>query len=162
MYKRAAALCRRLSRWGGMVSGALIVALTLLILTEIFSRSLFNHSTLIADEYSGYLYLALVFFGLAYTFEENGHIRITLLTSRLKPRLQRLVDIFAAALSLAILLFALVYSWKFMWESKTMEMVSEGFSETPLYLTQIPMVIGLGLFACAMAFYLIRRIRDDQ
>ena len=39
-------------------------------------------STMIADEYSGYLYLASIFLGLAYTFNEDAHIRINIITSK--------------------------------------------------------------------------------
>ncbi|RXJ84037.1 C4-dicarboxylate ABC transporter permease, partial [Aliarcobacter trophiarum LMG 25534] len=45
----------KLTKMGAYLSAFLIVALVLLILTEIFIRSFFDLSTMIADEYSGYL-----------------------------------------------------------------------------------------------------------
>jgi len=100
--------------------------------------------------------------GLAYTFNHEGHIRISIVTSRLSSSIKRWVDIFAGIMALAILLFALYYSWHFMIESKEMEMLSEGVSETPLYLTQIPLVAGLALFAFSVFIFVLKRIAHDR
>jgi TRAP-type C4-dicarboxylate transport system permease small subunit len=162
MIGRFIALSRRLSRAGAWVASALIIALVVLITVEIVGRSFFDTSTMLADEYSGYFYLALVYLGLAYTFDQNGHIRIRLLTDRLTRKGRKWADIFAGILTAIMLFYALVYSWRFMRESYTMEMVSEGVSETPLYLTQIPIVVGLGLFVLSVIAFVVRRGYDDQ
>jgi TRAP-type C4-dicarboxylate transport system permease small subunit len=104
----------------------------------------------------------LVFLGFAYTFDEEGHIRISIVTGRLQGSIKRWVDVLAGVMTLAILLFALYYSWDFMMESHEMEMLSEGVSETPLYLTQIPIVVGLGLFALSALVFVLRRVFHDR
>jgi len=162
MFSRLEALNKRLSTLGASLSALLIVALVILIMIEIIGRSFFDYSTMLADEYSGYFYLAAIFLGLAYTFNEGGHIRISIVTGRLGRSAKRWADIIAGLMTLAILLFALYYSWDFMIESKEMEMLSEGVSETPLYLTQIPIVIGLALFALAALTFVLRKVFHDQ
>ena len=155
-------LNRRLSTAGATLSALLIVALVVLIMVEIIGRSFFDYSTMLADEYSGYFFLAAIFLGLAYTFNREGHIRITIVTSRLSDSIKRWVDVLAGTMTLAILLFALYYSWDFMVESKEMEMLSEGVSETPLYLTQIPIVIGLALFVLAVLNFTLQKAFCDK
>ncbi len=162
MIKILTTLNKKLSLTGASVSALLIVALVGLIMVEIIGRSFFDYSTMLADEYSGYFYLALVFLGFAYTFDEEGHIRISIITSRLQDSVKRWVDIVAGVMTLAILLFALYYSWDFMMESYEMEMLSEGVSETPLYLTQIPIVVGLALFAFSALVFVLGRISHDR
>jgi len=162
MIKILTALNKKLSLTGASLSALLIVALVGLIMVEIIGRSFFDYSTMLADEYSGYFYLALVFLGFAYTFDEEGHIRISIITSRLQDSAKRWVDIVAGVMTLAILLFALYYSWDFMMESHEMEMLSEGVSETPLYLTQIPIVVGLALFAFSALVFVLGRISHDR
>ena len=162
MFRRLEVLERFLSTLGAVIASLLLLGLVGLITVEIVGRSFFDYSTMLADEYSGYLFLALVYLGLAYTFRQGGHIRITIVSSRLPEGVRRWLDVFAGMMTLGILLFALVYAWKFMMESKEMEMVSEGVSETPLWLTQIPMVIGLGLFALSVFVFVLRRVRNDQ
>ena len=157
-----ASIGRLLARLGAGIASMLILALVVLITVEIVGRSFFDYSTMLADEYSGYFYLAMVYFGLAYTFDQNGHIRIRLLTDRLNRRRRKWADMLAGTLTAFMLLYALVYSWHFMRESYTMEMVSEGVSETPLYLTQIPIVIGLGFFLLSTVVFILQKARNDQ
>ncbi len=161
MYSLLKKISSRLSFGGAVVSAILFLALVALIMTEIIGRSFFDYSTMLADEYSGYFYLAAMFLGMAYTFDQDGHIRITIVTSRLDDRAKRWADIVAGVLTFAMLLFALYYSWNFMMESKEMEMVSEGVSETPLWLTQIPIVAGLGIFSLSVFVFVLRRFRND-
>jgi|LGOV01.1.fsa_nt_gb TRAP-type C4-dicarboxylate transport system permease small subunit len=152
----------KLSKGGAYISSALFVALVVLVMTEILGRSFFDYSTMLADEYSGYFYLGAVFFGLAYTFNEGGHIRINIVTSRLGKDKQRFVDILAGVLATSILSFALYYSFLFAEDSKEMEMLSEAVSETPLWLTQIPMVVGMTLFVFAALVFTLKRIFNDK
>jgi TRAP-type C4-dicarboxylate transport system permease small subunit len=151
-----------LSLAGATLSSILFLALVVLIMVEIIGRSFFDYSTMLADEYSGYFYLAAIFLGLAYTFEQNGHIRISIITSKLGNSAKRWIDVFAGIMALAILIFALYYSWNFMMESREMEMLSEGVSETPLYLTQIPLVAGLVLFVFSAFVFILNRLSNDS
>lgn len=151
-----------LSRVGALISSICFIVLVVLIMTEIIGRSFFDYSTLLADEYSGYLYLATVFFGLGFTLNQEGHIRINLLTSRFSQNTQRYMDVFAGFMATGVMVFALYYSWLFMIDSKEMGMLSENVSETPLYLTQIPIVVGLFVFFVAFVIFTLKRIFDDS
>jgi TRAP-type transport system small permease protein len=151
-------LSDKLSKLGAYLASVLFLMLVALIMTEIIGRTFFDYSTMIADEYSGYFYLAAVFLGLAYTFRQGAHIRITLLSARFSHNVQRYIDIFAGIMMSSILGFALYYAWFFMLDSKQMEMLSENVSETPLYLTQIPMVIGLAFFTLASIAFTLKKV----
>ncbi len=150
-----------ISKIGIYLASLILVALVLLILIEIFGRSFFDYSTMLADEYSGYFFLTLSFLGFAYTFEEKGHIRINLLTSKLSDGVRQKIDIICSLLAIATLIYALVYSVQATFEAKDMEMVSEGVSETPIYLTQIPISVGLGFLILALFSFFLKRLRDD-
>ncbi len=152
----------KLQNFGAYLSSFLFIALTVLIVTEIVSRSFFNVSTMIAGEYSGYFYLASIFFGLGYTFKEDGHIRITILTSKLSKNKIRVVDIFAGVITLVLTLFILYYSVKMIIESYKFEMVSETVSETPIYLTQLALPIGLLIFCIAILAFIVKRVKYDK
>ncbi len=119
-------------------------------------------STMIADEYSGYLYLASIFLGLAYTFLSGGHIRINIVTSRLSEGgVNGLIDIIASIITLGVLAFVLYRTVLFTYDSYELEMLSEAVSETPLYLTQIVMPIGTILFMLAVIAVIIKRLKND-
>jgi TRAP-type transport system small permease protein len=154
-------LVNKLSLWGAYLSSLLLVSLVLLILTEIFIRYFFNMSTLIADEYSGYLFLASVFLGLSYTFKENAHIRINILTSRMSKKSNKFIDIFAGTITIIVLSFALYRTILFTFDSYEMEMLSESVSQTPLYLTQLVMPLGLSLFILSVLIFVIKGLKND-
>ncbi|QCT94006.1 TRAP transporter small permease [Caminibacter mediatlanticus TB-2] len=145
---------------GAFLASISFILLTLLILSEIFSRAIFNHSTMIADEFSGYLYLAYVFLALGYTFKENGHIRITIIYQKVSKKTKKFLDLFAGFLSLIVISFIFYRAILLCYESYSYNMLSEGVSETPIYLTQIPMVVGLFLFLLAIISFILKVIND--
>lgn len=151
----------KLCKGAAYLSGALLVGLVLLILTEIFLRYLFDMSTLIADEYSGYIYLASIFLGLSYTFLSGGHIRINIVTSRLDEKANNFIDVIASIITLGVLIFILYRTILFTYDSYSLEMLSEAVSETPLYLTQLVMPIGTTLFILAVIAFIIKRLKND-
>jgi len=151
----------KLSLWGAYLSSFLLVSLVVLVLTEIVIRHFFDMSTMIADEYSGYIYLASIFLGLAYTFNENGHIRINILTSKLDKKSNKFIDIFAGIITIATLLFVFYRTILFTYDSYDMEMLSEAVSETPLYLTQIVMPLGIALFILSIVAFVLKGLKND-
>ncbi len=151
-----------LSGLGALLSSLFIISLILLILTEIFSRTFLDRSTMIADEYSGYFYLASVFLGLGYTFSQKGHIRINILTSRLPKKIQNYFDIFAGTVTLAVISFILYRVTLMMLDSYNFNILSEGVSETPIYLTQIPMIVGSFIFVVSLMAFIVKRMKNDS
>ena len=155
-------LVNKLSLWGAYLSSLLLVSLVLLIMTEIFIRYFFNMSTMIADEYSGYLFLASIFLGLSYTFKEDAHIRINILTSKLSKKSNKFIDIVAGIITAIVLGFMLYRTVLFTYDSYKMEMLSESVSATPLYLTQIVMPIGILLFLLSILIFVLKGLRNDS
>jgi TRAP-type C4-dicarboxylate transport system permease small subunit len=151
----------KLCKIGAYLAGFFLVALVLIILTEIFLRSFFDISTMIADEYSGYLYLALIFFGLAFTFNEDAHIRINIITSKLSIKANKKIDIFAGIITLIVLIFTLYRTILLAYDSYELEMLSEAVSETPIYLTQLAMPIGITLFILALVVFILKGFKRD-
>ncbi|NVJ53983.1 MAG: TRAP transporter small permease [Campylobacteraceae bacterium] len=151
----------KLTKMGAYLSAFILVALVSLILIEIFIRAFFDMSTMIADEYSGYFYLASIFFGLAYTFSSDSHIRINIITSRLSKKTNNKIDILAAIITLGVLAFALYRTILFTYDSYELEMLSENVSETPLYLTQLAMPIGITMFMLAVVLFIFKGFTND-
>ncbi len=67
----------KLYKFSGYIAAIFLVLVAVFILTGISSR-IFGFYIRGLAEYSGYCMAAASFFALAYTFVENGHIRITL------------------------------------------------------------------------------------
>ena len=160
--KKLIKLLDSLQNLGAYISSFLVVLLVLLVLSEITLRSFFDSSTMLADEYSGYLYLAIIFLALGYAFKEGAHIRITIITTRLSQAKVKVIDIVASILSIAILIFTIYRTALFAYDAYELDMLSEAVSQTPLYLTQIVMPVGAVLFMLSIISFLLKRISSDS
>ncbi|PCJ11241.1 MAG: C4-dicarboxylate ABC transporter permease, partial [Candidatus Neomarinimicrobiota bacterium] len=69
----------------GYAAGFCIALIMVVILVQIVGR-LFGFIIPSAENVSGYALAASTFFGLAYTFHEGGHIRVTLVIQKWSPR----------------------------------------------------------------------------
>lgn len=155
--KKFITLVERLSTGGAFFSAFFMVLIVILIALEIFLRSVLHTSTLISDEYSAYFFVGVVMMGLAYTFKEDGHIKITLLTSVLGKKGQALLDILATVAAIAATTFALYYSGAMVYDSWSLDMRADTISETPIYLSQLMIPIGLFLFDLQLVARLLKR-----
>ncbi|MBI9088908.1 MAG: TRAP transporter small permease subunit [Desulfobacterium sp.] len=156
--KRAVTFIERLSLWGASLSAVFMILIVLIIAVEIVLRSVFNTSTLIADEYSAYFFVAVVLLGLAFTLKEEAHIRITLLTSLLGKRGQGVLDTIATFAAMAITTFALYHTALMAYESWELDMLADSISETPIYLSQVVIPAGLLMFDLQLAARFLKRL----
>ena len=130
-------------------SNILLVALFLLINAEIVLRATLGKSTLVSDEYSGYLLCWLTLSGFLYGMRTNAFLRVDIVVQRLRGRLRSLAEALAAAGGLAVSLVACystgllaLTNWKF-------HGTSSHFTATPLYLPQSIMPAAFALLAVA-------------
>ncbi len=147
----------KLSLGGAYLSALFMVLIVLIIAVEIVLRSLFSTSTLIADEYSAYFFVGVVLSGLAFTLKENAHIRITLLTSILGETGRNFLDVLATIVAMAIISFAMYHAGIMVFESWQLGMRADSISETPIYISQIVMPLGLLMFNLQLGARLLRR-----
>lgn len=133
----------------GVMSGICIVLICLVILARVVGRWL-GIVVPSSDEFAGFLLASASFFALAYTFRHGGHIRVSLFISRLSER--QAIAVERVVLSLASVLVAyLAYQLGFMvWESWDFEEVTSGYVPVPLWIVQLPMAIGMVIFAVSV------------
>ncbi len=148
----------RLNGAAAAVSSVAMVLIVALILAEVVVRSAFGGSTMVADEYSAYCYVLLVFLGLGYTLKADAHIRVKIVLARLGPRGQRVLDGVALGLALGLCGFAIWHSTKMVADVYTLEMVSETPAQTPMWLPQLAVPVGLALFFLQLLAQLLRTL----
>jgi TRAP-type C4-dicarboxylate transport system permease small subunit len=124
-----------------VLSGSCLVLMTLLILGQIVARSM---GTVIpsSEDFAGWLLSATVFFGLAYTFNSGGHIRVTMLLSRLSAKKRRWQEMFNALVGLFISGYLAFYTLFTVYDSYDFEEVTDTYLVVPLWMVQSPMALG--------------------
>jgi len=138
--------------------GFLIAIMAVLISVEVFGRTCFSYSTLIADEYSGYLLAIIAFLGLFTTMKAGSHIRVTFLLDRFGVRGRRYLQIFNytfAIFYVGILFWALVKRLIYLYHTHT---ISTYFSKTPLYIPFLALPIGTCLLLITLILMAIRSL----
>ena len=93
-----------------------------------------------------------------YTFRSGGHIKVSLVTSRLPVGLRLWAEIAALAGAAFLTGFAVYYIWVLIAESIHFGDVSSGTIPVPLWIPQSAMGIGMSLLCVAVIDSLIQTI----
>ncbi len=155
---RLSGVISRLSTAGAVVSGVVFVGMTLLVLSEVVLRTFFRTSTLISGEYSGYALSAMVYLGLAFSFREGAHIRISFLRDRIHGIARFVLEIFCHLFVLVICGLSSIYMWDMVRVSKIRNMTAYTVAETPLYIPQSIVFVGLCLLTIQIAARLLHLV----
>ncbi|MDV7212903.1 TRAP transporter small permease [Azotobacter beijerinckii] len=140
-----------------MAVSALCVLVALAVIAySVVVRYFLGEPSLWVDEVVGYLVVAIVMFGVASALREGRHIGVDLLTERLGPRGRRLAEAWSMLSVLALAVFLIANGWETAMFSKSIEMVSQGYLEVPLYALQLLIPFGGCLLALAAVDALLR------
>lgn len=133
----------RLSDFGAVLSALIFFAMVLLILTEVVLRNFIGSSTEISGEYSGYALAAMIYLGMGFSFREDAHIRITFLRERLGALSAFLLEIYCLLLALVLSGLSCVFIFDLVVTSKARNLTAYTPAETPLYIPQAVILVGM-------------------
>ncbi|MEH6472452.1 MAG: TRAP transporter small permease [Halopseudomonas sp.] len=133
----------------GYMSGFSIVLITLIITAQIVGR-LLGFIVPSAEDFSGYALAASTFFGLAYTFRQGGHIRVTLVIQHWTRGSRYIQELLVLIFGLLLVSFMSFYSVHMVWESYIFEEVSSGYVSVPIWMPQVPVALGIVMLNIAI------------
>jgi TRAP-type C4-dicarboxylate transport system permease small subunit len=146
--RRAVTIIERVSYIGGLWPGILfLAAIVILITLEVILRYVFSTSTLLADEYSAYFFVGLLYFGASYTLREGRHIRITAITVRVRTKLRHLFYRGWTWINLPVVCLLAWRGWHYVIESYRLETVSATVVTTPMWIPRLLVALGLTVMA---------------
>lgn len=139
----------------GAIAAFAIVLLAILVATSIISRLLGIYIGGLSEG-AGYAMAAAGSFGLAYTFQTSGHIRVDLVLITLSDRVRSKVEfiaLFLTAASITYLAWFMVRMVNISWKFGDLSGGSDGL---PLWLPQLPAALGFSIFAVALVHNFIK------
>lgn len=142
-------LLERIYLFTALLGALCFVGVELLILYQLGGQFL-PYIPRSADEFAGYCMAASAFLALAYAFNANEHIRVTLLVERMSPPRKRLAA--SIAVTAAVLLSAYL-AWhvtKLAWQSWQLDERSAGLIALPMWIPQSAMALGAVVFLAAV------------
>lgn len=126
----------------GWLAGIALVAMTLLITVHVAMRYLLGTGIRGADELSAYLFIAVVYCGLAIALRDGAFIRVELVHERLPSALRRLVTVLVRTLSLAFVALVTWRTWELMLASYESGLESIGVLRILLWIPQALIAVG--------------------
>jgi len=117
-----------------------------LIVFEVILRKLFNTSTKMCDEYTGYFQATIIFLTLAACLREKRHIRVDLIFRALSPAARGMFEIVTYLISLIFVSVAIWAIGKLVVDSFLLKATSYSPANTPLFIPQSVVLIGLIVF----------------
>jgi len=144
----------------GYFAGWILLGIITLTMVEVLTRYVLRQPLILCDEFGGYSLFAITFLGLAYCAKEKGHIRITFIVERMKPKVSSRIRVVTLSLVLLYAVIGSMISWDFLISSFQRGMRSNSWLMTPLKWPQMVLPIGCTLFFLVLLVQLVRTIRD--
>jgi len=148
-----------LCRLGTMIGALLVIATMVVVGYSVMMRYIWGEPQVWTDELVSFWLVAIVTLGAADVLRRDGHIRIDLVTDHLPSHVQTWVDVLGL---ISVILFSIVLTlsgWEMVTFSWTVELLSEGYLELPLWIPQSLVPIGFALMGLAALHRLIQRLR---
>ncbi len=134
--------------------------MTVLILAQIIARFL-GEVIPSSEDFAGWLLSATLFFGLAYTFNAGGHIRVTMLLMRLSRQQRRRQELFNLFVGFLISAYFAFYSVLTVYDSYDFEEVTDTYLALPLWMVQMPMALGASFLFIAVTDNFVQLLKGN-
>ena len=154
----------RIIEWfSDYISGALmawsIFVLMIMVLVEVVTRYIMNQPLSLADEYGGYMLVAMTMIGLAYNWKEKGHIYVDLVVNRLPASLQMKFRFVTLMLAMILSVLLVAASWELVSQSFLFGARSGSRLRTPLAWPQMTLILGAVLLVAQLLVEIVRLVR---
>jgi TRAP-type C4-dicarboxylate transport system permease small subunit len=144
----------RLYRLCGYLAAAFVVLIGVLVLINITSR-LLGVFVPGMTEGAGYSMAGAGALGLAYTFGEHGHIRVSMLIENLRGRFRFGLELWALAAATGLVCYLAFYLVRMVHVSYLFEDRSDGSDALLIWIPQAPTALGFAVFALSLVHALI-------
>ena len=142
------ALLDRIYQWSGYLAAFFLAAIAVTTVVQVVGRKL--GMTIEMTEMAGFCLSASTFLGLAHTFRNGTHVRVSLLIQKLSGRYHRAAELWCCAVGAAALAFVTVEFALFTWESFIYDDISPGLLAIPFWIPQSGVVLGLACLTVAL------------
>jgi len=106
---------------------------------------------LFVEEYTGYWMVFITYMALAFTLIAGSHISVDIVTRRLTDKTRSILQVCTDSMGVVLVCYLLGRSIEWVIYGIRYDLYSLSSLRTPLWLTFLPVPIGLTLFALALA-----------
>lgn len=133
----------------GFAAAAFLAAIAVVTLVQVAARQM--GIAIETTEVAGFCLAASTFLGLAYTFVNGGHVRISLVSQFASPGIRRAVELWCCAVAFAVVAYAAWQMILFTLQTWDFGDLSPGLVAMPLWIPQSGVALGLVVLAVGIA-----------
>jgi TRAP-type C4-dicarboxylate transport system permease small subunit len=142
----------------GLLQGLVIFSLMVMVLVEVLTRYIMNSPLSIADEIGGYMLVGITFLGLGYTWKEEGHVRVELITNLLPVKIRSILRFFTLLLATIFCIPLIAGSYTLLQDSLLFGTRSGSWMRIPMVYPQSLLLIGSILLLLQMISEILKAI----
>ena len=133
----------------GYIAGIFLVVIFGLMMLLSVGRDI-NFNVPSGDDFAGWAFAAMAFFGLAHTFKKGEMIRVGLLIERLHGSARKGAELFSLTVAALFIGYFTFQTGKLAYDSWQYSDMSTGVVSVPLWMPQLSLVLGLGTLLIAI------------
>ena len=156
--KRIANFIEKIAYLGAYCSGWLVPLMMMLVVVEVFMRYVLHQPLMLADEFSAYMLVAVSYLGTAYTWRQGGHVRVTVLVSRLSSRTAGWMRFIGLILVLIFMIELDRVSYKMITYALQINLRSSTWLMFPLFWPQLTVFIGFVLLTLLLVIDIVEAL----
>jgi TRAP-type C4-dicarboxylate transport system permease small subunit len=149
-----------LPKYLGNLSGVSIFLIMVLTSVDVVLRYFFNSPLIWVLEWTEYLMVVIVYFGLAYTYTVGGHIGIDILLPYFPQTIRHILNLFNHVLMFALVVLMTWQGWVLFEDSWRLGRRHMGAGHTPEFPADLALFIGCAVFSLLLLTRIISIIRD--
>jgi len=140
------------------MGGLCLVVMTVGITTNVTLRYLFNAPMPFAVEYSGYMLVIICFFGVAYTSAIGGHLNVDIAFKYFPLKVKAGLEVLNYCLAMFVVALFFKYALNLFLSSIESGQRTLSIMETPVWIPQTFIIIGLPIFMIVIAISIVRAV----
>lgn len=145
----------------GYIAGAFLVIIFGLMMILSVGRD-FNINIPSGDDFAGWSFAAMAFFGLAHTFKKGEMIRVGMLIDQFSGRVRQAIELFALLVAGGFIAYFTWQTSKLAYDSWQYFDMSTGVVSVPLWIPQLSLVLGLGTLLIAIVDEFVIVLRSGR
>lgn len=140
------------------------IALTGLLLTNVFLRTFFSRSIVMAEEISRIVVLAITFIGLSYVARHGNHIRMDVVYNLVSKKYRKFLAMFISLITSATLYYLAYVAYLYMMTIKLSNRVTASLQIPVHYITALVVIgfITAGTQYARIFFLNLKNIGNDE
>lgn len=152
--------CRHLSRLMLIVSGWAVLAMGLMVATDVAWRALSGHNFGGVDEIASYLLAICISWSLAAAFHARAHIRVDVFYRKFPLPVRAVLDVVATFSLLCVGIYLLYSSWTVLETSWSRSSNSASALQVPMVMPQAIWALGAVVFMVSLLVAWLQMILD--